>query len=923
MSFNNRSQFISAQASEKIILAWIEGVERLHLWTLDSGSIYSRSTDYYVTGVNQGTTVLTEVASQGAVVEGTFFYDPATSMLYVHTNGSTNPQTDEEMIVKYRFFYATGTLSAPFDVSDTGAHVLYEGRIQRAPGYKHKIGIEQDLTSLVGGGNLLLSNTDGGLDDIFDTIIFENKDITIFSWNRELPFSEAKVIFRGIVTRKQFNPDSVNFVVKDQTFAFEQEVPQGVYSESDNVANNIKGRQKRWIYGRVEGLQIQSIDQVGSGTALTGTVTGDVQNSIITGTGTLFLSELSPDDTITIGTQEFTVESVESNSKITVDNIPEFSFNDESATVVPNRPLRTKNRTYLVADHACAKITKTLSAIVQLNRVQLSDTDGIEAGDFLEFATGERFEVKNVAPNNIVVLRKNIITIPAISSDVVRQPIQRLFIQSDDVPDDSFTINNTAAATTITLDTDAEFDIARTTSLGIDLTFTNGSRRVTYAGTKDLREIVRPRDFIRPRDVLFSTFYEILSVGEGYTLTGTISANPNDLTVTGTGTAFTTELSPGDTVIIGELELEVDSVTDNTNFEATALPSFEVTDEVGRIEDENSIELRLAFADPNHTGSVEGKLPDYIDDNTIVHAEVLGRTEDNTPSGEWIKTAAQAMRDLITESGLTQVNEASFTQGALDNSELISLALPLSPTGRQTRIKTVIDLLAKSTFSSLTFDNDLKLKFKVLNVEIPDDPVVIRDEDVVSWSINTVNGKNIRNTTVRYRHQDVDRYTLESSSLIATHSSEFVEKYVGTNKTDEIDVYLWESFSSEIMSQRIAYFNSLSRSDMKINTDLRLENIEIGDVVVADFERLYKRFGDNTSRKKVLTVVGKTVTGEQTTLELSDLGNIFNRSSVITPNSAPDFSAADEDEKLKYGYITESNGIVDDDETTANTHLIS
>jgi len=923
MSFSSRSQFIAAQASEKIVLAWIEGVERLHLWTLDSGSIYSRSTNYYVTGVNQGLTALIEVASQGAVVEGTFFYDPATSMLYVHTNGSTNPQTSEEMIVKYRFFYATGNINAPFDMSTAGAHTLYQGRIERAPGYKHKIGIEQDLTSLVGGGNLVLTNTDGGLDEIFETIIFENKNITVFSWNRELPFSEARVIFRGIVTQKKYSPDSVTFVVKDQTFAFEQQVPQGVYDDTDNVADSVKGRLKRWVYGRVEGMKLQSISQVASGVNLTGTVSAGVQNSVMTGIGTIFLTETSPGDKITIGTQEFQIESVESDTKLTLDNIPEFSFSTETASIIPEIPLRTKNRTFLVADHACAKITKTLSEIVQLNRIRLSDTDGIEAGDFLEFASGERFEVKNVAPNNIVVLRKNIITIPAISSNVVRQPIQRLFIESDDVPDDSFTISNSSVETLVILDNNAEFDIARTTSLNIDLTFTNGSRRVTYAGTKDLREIIEPRDFIRPRDVLFSTFYEILSVGEGYTLTGTISASQNSTTVTGTGTLFTTELSPGDTIIIGDLELEVDTITNDTSFEATANATFSITDEIGRIEDENSIELRTNFTDPNHTGSVEGKRPEYVDDNTIVHAEVLGRTEDNTPEGTWIKTAARAMRDLITQSGLTEVNEPSFTQGALDNSQLLSISLPLSPTGGNTKIKDVIDLMAKSTLSSVTLDNDLKLKFKVLNAEIPDDPVVIRDEDVVSWSISSVNAKNIRNTVVRYRHQDIDRFTLEAGSLIASHSSEFVEKYVGTNKTDEINVYLWEEFSSTIMSHRIAYFNSLSRSDMKITTDLRLENIEIGDIVIADFERLYKRFGDTTSRKKVLTVVGKTVTGEQTVLDLSDLGNVFNRSSVITPNTAPDFSAASEDEKLKYGYITESNGIVDDDEDTANTHLIS
>ena len=69
--------------------------------------------------------------------------------------------------------------------------------------------------------------------------------------------------------------------------------------------------------------------------------------------------------------------------------------------------------------------------------------------------------------------------------------------------------------------------------------------------------------------------------------------------------------------------------------------------------------------------------------------------------------------------------------------------------------------------------------------------------------------------------------------------------------------------------------------------------------------------------------MGKVVTGDSVRLELSDLGNIFNTSSVITPNTTLPFATATEDEKLKYGFITDSQGIVDSDETTANIHLIS
>jgi len=278
---------------------------------------------------------------------------------------------------------------------------------------------------------------------------------------------------------------------------------------------------------------------------------------------------------------------------------------------------------------------------------------------------------------------------------------------------------------------------------------------------------------------------------------------------------------------------------------------------------------------------------------------------------------------MLTQIGITEVNEASFTQGALDNSELISLRLPLSPGKTLTQTKTSIDLFNKSINSTLALDNNLDLKFTVLNAAIPSSPVVLDDFNTVDWSIKATNGKTIRNTIIRYRHTDIDRFTLESGNKVATHDNTFIENYIGTTKTENFDIYMYEDRTARIMSHRFAYLNQLGRAEVTVQTDLRFEDVEIGDVVQLEFTRLYKRFGDSASRKKLGNVVGKTVTGDQVTLVMSDLGNIFNTAAIITENSAADFSAASEDEKLLNGYITTVQGIVDDNEDTQNTNLIS
>ena len=1064
----SRTDFINKFSSEKITLAHVHGSTRLFTWALDSGSVYKRSVPYFVYSLKQGTTELTAVSSVGAVSEGTYFYDSVAGELYVHTNGSTNPQTAEEMIVTYRLFYSSAPVTCSWDLTDTGKHVHYEGRIQLAPPYKHKIAVEQNLVSIIGNGSLKLINTDGALDDVYDALIFDNHEIRIYSWNRNLAFSDARIIYRGRVTNKRFQPDNVAFLVKDMLFDLDQIIPQDVYDDTDTVTNDVKGTRKRWLYGRVDGLKLQSISQIGEGYQLTGTVSMNVNSQALLGVGTAFLSECSPDDTITIGTLEFKIESIQSDTELTLDDAPEYAQNGVVATLNPEIPTVVKNREFFVAGHATAKLTKQVVNVIQLNRIVLSDVDGIQSGDFLEFDGGERLEVQTLAPGNVIVLRQNIINKPGVGTDVIRQPLQQIFVKSDVIQSTKYAITNNSTETKVTLDSDVEFTLARNKSLNVDFTFTNGSRVATTTDDVDLTEIIEPRDFIRPTDVLYSTYYEVLSVGEGRVLTGTVTTdklnglmtgsgtafkselrggdtvkiggidvdikgvgvqltgtvdgNSASTTINGTGTLFTTELSPSDEIEINGERYIVNTITNNILMNLTANPvetfsgeeyfkpndtnavlddsksqetgtvsgstssatingfgtlftteysngdTIEINDvrytvltvindtlltlssiptvgfsgadhynvDLGnadlendlsglsiRLADEKAIELRTVFSDPTHTGPTEGKLPDYIGDDTIVSANVLGRTVDGEPDGTWITTAAQAMRDLISVAGITEVNETSFTEGATENSQLISIALPLTPSASGITYKQVIDRLAKSTTSVVTLDNDLKLKYKVVGPQINDDPVIISDFDVQDWNIETVNGKNIRNTVVRYRFKDIDRYTQESGQLSKSYTNEFVEKYVGTNKTEELDVYLYNDIDAEIMTHRNTYLHSLGRADIKVTTDLRYEDLEIGDTIILNFRRLYKRFGDSSSRQKAVMVVGKNLNGERTQLELSDLGNIFNRSSIITPNTAPDYSGATELEKIKYGYITENNGIVDDDEDTSNVHLIS
>ena len=814
--------------------------------------VWHKTVPYFVTNLSQNGVDLQQVYSEVGMPENSFYYNIETSTLYYRPINPETPKT-VEVIVTYTFFFADKGLSLPHDLQDISEDVFYDGRIVASPGYNHKIGIDQSLTSLVGEGTLHLKNQDGGLDNVFDKLIFENQSVVIYSWNPDLKPSESKVIYRGQVTNKTFDGTDVKFKIKDQLFNLLDSPGLNQYTANDNVSDSIQGQFKRRVYGRVDGLRCQSIDQIAAGYKLTGTVRMIAGSNSIQGTGTQFLSEVKQGDKVVVGTQEFTIEDVNNNTNLIASDEAEFAFSGQTAILVPDKGNSVKNRVFIATGHICAEVEHTIIDTPQFNRVKLSSTNGLFPGDFVEFVeTGERLEIKTVAPNNILVLQQNMVLKPTNGTLLKRQPIQEVYIRNRRVNADDYTIFNNSTGCGIILDTDAEFNLTRSQNTKFSGTFVNGSREISFTTSElSLNDVFTPGDWVKPNNPSYTTFYQIVNVKD------------------------------------------------------------------------TNLELVSPFSDPNITDIVELKAVDYIEDDTIISVNILGKTVDGTASGTWISSVAQAQRDLIEDIGIIDYNAASFAEGELDSPQLISMAIPESFSSKTLpKTKDIVDKLSKSTNSSLTLDNDLLIKFKTLNVFTEEQLPIIRDFDVIDWKIKTTNGKTFKRVFSRYRFTDVELSTQENGNKALDFASQFVERYIGTNKVDDLDLYLYKERDALIATHRWSYYNRLSYATLTLQTDLRLEDIEIGEVVIVDFRQLYRRLGDDVA-KKVMLVIGKKLTGERTELILSDLGNTFNTSSYITPNDAPDWVDATSDEKLIYGYITDNQGIVNDEEDTAGTHLIS
>lgn len=853
MRFKTREDFISAQASEKLSLVHVHAKRRLYTFSGPTSLIYSKAVPYFVSELKQNDTDLIRVNSQSAITTpGKYYYDINTSILYFRPYSDSDPKS-VEIIVTYRFFYSDVGINCTWDLNDVSHEVFYDGRIKSSPGYKHKIGIDQSLTSLVGSGTLNLLTPDGGLDDMFDKLIFENQRVEVYSWNRDLKPSEAKIIYRGRITNKSFNTNEISFTIKDSIFELLQPPVNPVYSDSDNVSDSVKGQYKRLVYGRVDGLRCQSTNQIADGFTLTGTLSASVTEAKIYGTGTQFLTEVFEGDRLKIDTLEFTIDKIISNTELEISDEPDYSFSGRTALNVPERGIETKNRTFLATWHECTEQSKSVVKVNQLNRIQLNDTSGLYPGDFIEFiSTGERIEIKNIAPGNIVVLQQNMINRPMINSGAIRKPIQKVYINGRIVPSNKYTINNSGSCG-LTFTNDVEFVIATERATGFELNFTNGSRLVTYTGSGEtqVKEILKAGDWIKPDSPFYTTYFKISYI-------------------------------------------ENNNIYLNTNFTGTTI-----------------------------TELCDYKSPDYITDNTIISVDILGKTENGLASGAWISTVAQAQRDLLRQINMTDINEVSFVQGQTDGNQLVSIQIPESFSSKSLpTIKDIVDKLNKSISSSLTLDNDLLLKFQVLNAFTGQDIYTINDYDVISWGLKATNGKIYNKVVAKYRFKDVSNDTLEEGNSAYSFESEFVNRYIGTGQLNEIELYLYNRVESEINAHRNIYQNRLSVSTITVKSDLRLEALEIGDIVIVDFKRMFKRLGDDT-RKKIVLITGKTVNGESIDFEMSDLGNTFNTSGYITENTALEYSLADVNEKLINGYITDNQGIVDDMESTAGINLIS
>lgn len=974
MAFTTHDEYTASNKSEKILLGHIHGSKRLYNFTLD-GSLYSRTTSHFVNKVFSGTTELTRVASTGAVVDNTkFFYDITTSKLYLYEWD----QDTDECIVEFRFFFSNVPINLPWDLA-SGAEVEYEPRIITVPKFKSQMSQGKKGLNLVGKGLFKINNNDGAYDSIYDTVFFDNKDANIYSYNRDLAATESKQIFRGTITGKTFNPSDIVFSVNDTLYKLDQAIAAEQYG--NEVTAEDANNHKRVIYGRADNLLCQSLDKYDGGIAITGTVSGVAGEEAITGTGTAFYDELSEGDTLIFDGFSVTVEQIKSDTLIIVSEL-DRTFNGKSPLLIPDVQYSAKNREFQVANHAVKKVSTTITSITSRNRIVVADASEFAAGDEISI-DGEIKEIRRVSENTIV-LTTNYNFDKTIGDTVSKKEIYnvRYGDSGKQINSADITINNTSAGAKFTLSDDAEINAAAAIRIKQNFAFFNGKNTVwlgnpsmyNIAGASNTSGSLYEKYFILYDEDGTSTafWFKDTSPDDSAIYTEPTHGADNSVAVSLPSANMGTDEVVAVTIdyILRELDF-LDGYVLGSNMVFQSKQSMVLTDpdegtalfypsivEVGikpladidlttlikprdyikSYQDGDafyyeilsvlptSVTLRTNYQGLDNTSYIKYKNIDYITDDTPVYVNCFGKTKNGEPTGDWIQTGAEVVEDILKTVGLGAfLDTASFTDSSIRSPQLISYVIPQTLTSAPKKAKDIINDINQSITGSLFINTDLDLGYDILDAEVALNTLeTIREEDLISWSVNA-DGFDLSKTVIgNYKFRDYNPLIDSEDNQEVSYTSEFVGKYIGNEITNEVNLYLYNESDAQEIVERQEFINSLSNTKIKIKGKLNLSKFNLGERVLLDLNRLYVALGSTADSKTVGVITSMNNTGESVEIEVENLGSLYTRSARICDNAAVDtYADATNQEKVINSFVVGDNDIIDTDEDTFSTQLIS
>lgn len=852
------SEYQSASSSEKVGLVALNAGKRLMGWTLYSGSIYSISFDTQVIiSLLQDGTALTAASSLALVTAGKYYLDRPTSTLYLRTSDSSNPN-GKFIACTTRFFFSNFPVRQPWDLS-TGFSVPWLPMLKSTS----QFGVGLDNTNLLGfalegSGSITLHNDQTFWASKYDKYFFEGQQCYVYSWNRTLPITEAKLIYQGRVESKGYSDNQITISLKDQLAALRSKPTVSLISSLPGVSvpQNIGFARQRLVFGYVYGFRPTNIDQVLelTGYGLTGTVAVTKDSVTVTGTGTSFLSELGPGDQVLIGDFEdaYTIDAIASNTSLTLTEAFFSATASGQALKLKSfdRPKRFANRVFLVAGHELREPSATITQIYSFTTFDVDDSTDFLAGEPIVI-NSENLVIERVSGNRITLTQAaafmsagDTVVIPSIRNVYLNK---RLLTYNRDYTYDAETAQ-------ITLDSLAEFNVAPVKPISGSMTFTS---------------------------------------------TGT---DIQKRTVTGTSTFFKKELSPGDWIRRATESdwFEILSIESDTSLTLRTVCTYSSTGASYKKNPEVYVEgssvLSCDVLGMTEDGTKEGV---FLNTAPRIVKKLLG---------------------LVGLS--LYINTDSFDEVDELGTPLLGLAIPQSySSGTVPTVRDSINLINQSVFGSLYQNKDFELCYSVLSPKRPPSMRTFKKSELLNWALRGESQNITKTVTVEYLDREYDPESGTSSKEKASYDSPDVNYFTDIEREKVITTALVSTVEAERYARRWAFVLGSSNGVLSLKLPMSAARVDVNEVLYIQHEKLCERFGSLLARRIGAVSSLKRDIG-RTTVEIDDVGGAFARCAIICETTSNEYSSAPDDEKFVNGYITDSYGLIDNDAELFGINLI-
>lgn len=871
------SEFQALPASEKTVLAIVEAAKRLQIWENVSGDLYKitfTDSSVIVTLENNGV-ALTSVLSEGAVGAGDYYFDKNANEIFLELADSSDPNdiTLNFVGVSFRLYFSNTGVRAPHDLA-LGFDVDWLPQIKSTSQFGVQIDNKETQlgSALEGSGRITLHNDQSFWVSRFDKLIFENQRIEIYSYNREIPATEAMLIFRGRIQGKSYTPEQVQFALKDVLNELRNALPLTELSEfsythdllgviSARVTETELRAKQRQVYGRLSGHRLQSVDKIITGIPLPGTFSATLSSKVITPTSTANMQRFTAGDVIIFSGQplkEYTVQSLTGTTTFSISELFQATTQaGMTAILKPKNGGDSFNRYYQIAGHPVTTKATTITEVFTPRYFKIASSSSIEEGDAVVI-NGEQRQVSrlNGPLKDFMELDFNLTGLPIVTDAVTRSGIRGVFYQGERLIEgasDDYTVDATNALVKLNRDLQKspEFRIAPITEGQGTMQFVN-SALIHGGGTSQFRDDLQPGDWISPNKVDWLKVFSI-------------------------------------------------NLDDN---------------------------VTTSFTWPNATTALAAyfiKRPVYIGDSSVISADVIGRSDDNTTSGEVLALAPEIVKDVLTQAGLaSEIEAASFdTFNDILSQHKIAFAAPGKAGGTDTQpVRTIINNINRSVFGVLFQNNDFELEYSALDpVRLVSSARTYREVDALRFSIKNQADKIVRTVTVRYANEEANKDSLSTFFQNEVKQNPIALYLVKTGRELVVDTFLTSEASATIFASRWVFLLAVGRALLTIDTKLQGADLNINNVIDFKHSKLYQRFGSESLRKVALVSAVKK-DGLTTKVTMDDLAGAFTRCSTITSNFALGFSSSDEQEKVFQGYITDDDGIIDSDASNFGLNLI-